>query len=79
VPGEWQALVIADLAAGEAAWEARAVTALRDAGAYRDLALAALERLHALTQQLARERQMRLELAEELRRYTARQVAERAA
>jgi len=72
-------MVIEDLAAGEAAWETRAVEALRDAGGYRELATAALERLHALTQQLECERKMRLELSEELRRYTSRQVARRTA
>jgi orotate phosphoribosyltransferase len=79
VPGRWYDLVIEDLAAAEAAWEARAVEALREAGGYRELALAALERLESVTQQLVRERQMRLALADELRRYTARQVAGRAA
>jgi hypothetical protein len=76
---DYRDLMVADLASGEAAWEARAIDAARDADAYRTLALAALERLHAVTQQLACERKMRLELADELRRYTAAQVGRRAA
>jgi hypothetical protein len=79
VPSKWYSLALEDLAAGEVEWESRAIDAARDADAYRTLALAALARLHALTQQLECERKMRLELADELRRYTARQVAGRAA
>ena len=72
---EWRDLMIADLAMGEAEWEARAIEAMREAQGYREVARVVLERLHHVSQQLARERHMRLELADELRRYTSRQVA----
>lgn len=75
---KWYNLAIEELAASEAAWEARAIEAMREAEGYRELARVALERLHHVSQQLARERRMRLELTDELRRYTARQVREAA-
>jgi hypothetical protein len=76
---EYRDLVIEHLADSEASWEACAIEAIREAQAYRELARVALGRLHHVTQQLARERHMRLALADELRRYTSRQVARRTA